>query len=249
MTIFIFAGTKNGRELVDKLALYDCKILVSSMSDHGDKLITKGEKVSTFYGKKSMEEISQIIINHHVDRVIDSTHPYAKEISSNLIKACEKTQTKLIRYERPSSIEKSVGIHFQSMAQVCEHLSLNEGNVLFTTGINEIPEVVKHLDEERIYVRIIPIKSSIDKAISCKLNMNQVIQKNPPFDYQENVKHIRDHKIKYLVTKDSGLEGMTEAKIKAALANDVEVLVIDRPDIKYEHVFFSQEALLEDLKL
>lgn len=247
MKILVFAGTKNGRELVESLVNSEFELLVSSMSEHGNNLLPNSDNLRKVYGKKSVKEIIALI-NDKVDIVIDSTHPYAKEVSENIKLACENTNTKLIRYERKSSIPKYVGKHFENMYEVCKYLSHKEGNILFTTGVNEVNNIVKDIAIDRIHVRIIPVKSSIDKAKSCSLDMDKVITMNPPFSIEDNLEHIKKYSIKYLITKDSGDEGNTNEKVHAVNKTDIELLVIDRPFISYKIIYYDKEELIEYLE-
>jgi len=249
MRILIFAGTKNGRELVERLNEDGHDLWVSSMSAYGDSLLPKGKRIRTTFGKKKIEEIQEIIRQEKIHVVIDSTHPYAVVITENIRLSCTRQKIPYLRYGRQPTISKKVGRHFASMEEVYSYLSKKTGNILFTTGVNEVPNMVRHLDRKRIYVRVLPVASSLEQIRNNRLDLEQVIQKKPPFSLEENIQHIQKFKAKYLVTKDSGEAGNTKEKIEAVEAMGIELLVIDRPEGYLEVVYDTKEAILEKLQV
>lgn len=243
----VFAGTKNGRELISHLGDQGHCIIASSMSEYGASLLQNSENIICLTGQKSMEDIEGIIDRYKIDLVIDSTHPYAKEISENIKDACKNKKIETIRFERKSSIPADLGYHFETMGDVCNYLKFREGNILFTTGVNEVLNTVKKIDLSRIYVRVLPIEYSLKKIEESGLKEGHVIIKKPPFTLDENIKHISDFNIKYLVTKDSGAEGNTSEKIEAVELTNTQLLVIDRPKIEYDLVLFNKDEVSDYL--
>jgi precorrin-6A/cobalt-precorrin-6A reductase len=86
----------------------------------------------------------------------------------------------------------------------------------------------------RIHIRVLPVKRSLDMLKEAGVPMNQVITEHPPFHEEDNVNHIKQWNIKYMVTKDSGREGNTLEKLRASKQMGIPLLVIDRPNIPYE---------------
>lgn len=247
MKILLFAGTKNGRELALRLAQADHEVIISSMSAYGDSLLPDHKNIRTVFGQKSVEAIVALILEEDIHVVIDSTHPYAVEISNNLLMVSRITRLRLIRFERKTVVAEEVGKHFSSMEAVITYLEEKQGNVLFTTGVNDVPMIARRLNAERIYVRVLPIETSLQRIMEARLHEDHVVSKNPPFTVEENLEHIDSFKIQYLVTKDSGKEGNILEKIEAVKERDVELLVIDRPDMNYDYVCYSQEAILQEI--
>lgn len=244
MQILIFAGTSNGRTLAVELANKGYGVTISSMSAHGNSLVPEHKHIKGIFGKMNQEDIEQYIIEHHIDAVIDATHPYAMDISHNIIKSTHEIGRPMIRYERRSSIGKDTGKHFDTYAEACEYLNNHEGNILFSTGVNHIDELVKLLDKKRMVVRILPVETSIQKAYDCGLQDDQIIALHPPYTLEDNLKHIRKYNIGYLVTKDSGHEGGTSMKLEAVKQAGIELIVIDRPKLKYPVCYYDKEKVL-----
>ena len=115
-----------------------------------------------------------------------------------------------------------------------------EGNILLTTGSKELGIFASKLDKKRLFVRVIPTESSIEKCRSEGIEESHIIALKGPFSEETNIEHIRKYNIKYLVTKESGAgsgfsEKMSAAydavyAIKAAAEKEgVEVFIIRRP--------------------
>lgn len=244
MNILIFAGTSNGRALATSLAKKGYKITVSSMSAHGNRLIPKDFGIEGIYGKMTSKGIVDYVRKHHIDLVIDATHPYAVDISRHIIESTEVVDIPMIRYERRSSIDREVGKHFMSYEEACRYLSEKEGKVWFTTGVNHIDRIVRWLERSRILVRILPVQSSLDKAYRCGLRQEQIIAVHPPYTLEDNLKLIHHYRIKYLVTKDSGFEGGTREKLEAVKHTGIELVVIDRPVMNYKICLYTEEDII-----
>lgn len=245
MNILVFAGTKNGRELVTSLANRGNNVFASIVSEFGADLLPKMEKITTVTGAKSFNDIVKLVNKESINLIIDSTHPYAQEIKKNIKDANRKLGITLIRYERVSSIPPHKGKHFNSMGEVCDYLKHKSGNILFTTGVNEVINITKEIDHERVYIRALSLESSKKKIKKSGLKDSHVIMKMPPFSRDENIDQILKFKIKYLVTKDSGSEGNTDEKIAAAESTNTQLIVINRPAIDYEMTFYQKDKLLD----
>ncbi len=247
MNLLLFAGTKNGRELALTLAEAGHDVHVSSASAYGDSLLTTHERMTSSYGKLDIETIGALTLEHKVQCIIDSTHPYAVEISKNLLIVTKAMGIMLLRYERKKAVPEEEGLHFSSMSSACQYLDQHQGQVLFTTGVNELHNIVRWMDRERVFVRILPIEASMRLARESGIDQTHVIAMNPPFTLKQNLAHIKAFEVKYLVTKDSGREGNIDEKIEAVKQMGIELVVVDRPEIAFHHVCYTEEAIIDAL--
>ena len=67
-----------------------------------------------------------------------------------------------------------------------------------------------------------------------------------PFSYEMNRAMIRDYHADVMITKNSGLVGGSDTKLRAAMDEHIHVIVIDRPKASLDGapVFSSQEQVL-----
>lgn len=248
MKLLIFAGTRNGRELALELATKGYEVIISSMSAHGNSLVVEHNNLTRVYGKMDLVSMERFIMDNRIQLVIDATHPYAKEISENIIKSTNNANIPMIRYERKSSIPEHIGKHFDTYEAACDYLRKRKGPILFTTGVNHIDKLVDLLDKSRIVVRILPVETSLEKANQCGLQESQIIAIHPPYSIEDNLKHINMYHIRYLVTKDSGYEGGTYEKLEAVKKTGTGIIVIDRPKIDYPMSCYDLEEIIDELK-
>lgn len=247
MKVLLFAGTKNGRVLAQKLIDRGVSVVISSMTAHGNDLLPNHQLLDRRFGPMTEVSIASLIWSEAIEAVVDATHPYAEEISHNIIHACRETGCRLYRLDRQPGFDPMEGRHFASMEEACRFLGSVKGNVLLTTGSNQVDVAVRFIERERIIVRLLPVDNSVKKATDCGLPMDRILAMTPPFGVAENLAHIREHHIDYLLTKDGGVIGGTMAKAEAVREARIELVVIDRPVLDYESVYYEDKTLISDL--
>ena len=115
-------------------------------------------RVRIVYGRKDADGIKELISG--MDAVIDATHPYAKEVTGLIFKACSDCGIAYYRYARPKSELDTHVIPFASKQEAIGYLSGTEGNILLTTGAKELTDYAV-LGSERLYVRVLPMPDSL----------------------------------------------------------------------------------------
>ena len=246
--ILVFSGTIDGRKLIYKLLRQGFLVTASSLTEYGNNLVEEHPLLTKKFGALGQKEIEDFIETHSFDMVIDATHPYAQEISQNIFKACQIKKKAYVRRERKKAFKAEEGIHFKTMQEACVYLNDQEGNILFTTGSNSISQILDLIEENiRLFFRILPIERSISVAKQCGLADNNIIALNPPFTVEENIHHIKEHAIRYIVTKDSGIDGGCLEKAEAARRTKINLVVIDRPNSVNKDRFYSDEKIIEKI--
>ena len=77
--------------------------------------------------------------------MVDATHPYAKEVPANLKAACEELQIPYLRLVREEE-ETSGEICVEDVNAAVRYLEHTEGNIVVTTGSNELVAFTKLTD-------------------------------------------------------------------------------------------------------
>ena len=80
-------------------------------------------------------------------------------------------------------------------------------------------------------------------AIS-SLPSHRLILARGPFSIEEEIALMRDERVDVLVTKNSG-GGATEAKLAAARALGIEVIIVERPAPEAVPAFYTIDGILE----
>ena len=82
--ICVFAGTTEGRELVEFLAGQPVQATVCVATEYGETLLPEAENITILAGRIPVEDIIRMLQRMRFDLVIDATHPYATSITESL---------------------------------------------------------------------------------------------------------------------------------------------------------------------
>lgn len=226
----VFAGTKIGRQYVQQLLECGEKVVVSTATEYGASLYEPHENLIVNSKKMNYEEMLAFIQDKNIDEIIDTTHPYAVQVTKNMIKCAKNLNIPYRAIERDSFIEKR-GVNELTLAnsyeEACNLLIEKEGNILLAIGSNNI-EAFQKIPKNRIYIRVLPTSKVLEKCESLGFTPKNIIAIQGPFSYEMNRAIFQDHQIQYMVTKDSGTSGGVEEKVQSALDMGVEVIMIPR---------------------
>ena len=101
--ILIFSGTSEGRELARRLADNGISVTVCVATEYGQEVMAQEEdsrQIRVRTGRINEEQIRELLADHDWDFVVDATHPFAREASENIAKACEKQGQRFLRLLR-----------------------------------------------------------------------------------------------------------------------------------------------------
>lgn len=251
--ILIFGGTTEGRELAEWLSArgrYD--VVVSSLTEYGGSLVEGLPRVRSLTGRMLPERMADVMGEGAFTCVVDATHPYAAGVSANIAASAEACGVPLLRvlregepqgpWEGVSSAEEAASL----VAQV-------RGRVLLTTGSKDLPVYARVVGDfaERVYVRILPVPSSLAAAGELGIPASHVIAMQGPFSKELNVALLREFDIETLVTKASGKAGGFWEKVEAARECGTRLVVIHRPvdeeGLSVEEVKHAIEDMVEEV--
>lgn len=230
--IIIFAGTIEGRKLVEYLDTQNVKMHVCVTTEYGKKLIVKSENVSISSNKLNEMEMEELFTNTNPQFVIDATHPYAAEASKNIKEACNKTNIEYIRLIRPSASTHGINLcrYFTDVESAIDYICTVNGNVLLTIGSKELHRFIRIPGyKDRIFARVLSLSQVVEESSKLGFEGRNLICMQGPFTEEINLSMIKMLNIKYLVTKDSGNAGGFSEKINAARKANIEAIIIGRP--------------------
>ena len=98
--ICIFAGTTEGRKLIELLQGRGVQIAACAATEYGGDLVKGLEAVSVHIGRMNAEEMVDFFAAGQFELVVDATHPYADFATENIRSACEQTNTEYFRLQR-----------------------------------------------------------------------------------------------------------------------------------------------------
>lgn len=230
MNVCIFGGTSEGRLLAEFLCSLPLKVDLYIATEYGQQFVKGLKDVNIHRKRLSKEEMIELFQQKSFDCIVDATHPFAKIVSENIVKATESCKIKYYRIVRETSENKNC-IYFDCMESIVNYLNKTEGNILLTTGSKDLDKFTKVENyKNRIYVRILPMEDSLKKAIELGYSNKNIICMQGPFSQELNIAMINSLGAKMLVTKESSSSGGFEEKVEACIKSSIPCLVFKKPE-------------------
>lgn len=244
--ILIFAGTTEGRELMEKVKHLPVEVYISVATEYGKECLLKdqeGERTSytkhgevqagninVIAGRMTMVEIRKYIQKQEINLVVDATHPFAVEITKNIKEACRDTGVEYIRLLRKLSEKEEDVVYVPSVEEAVRWLEQTEGKILITTGSKEL-EAYTELPafKDRCYARVLSTKESVEESVRFGLEGEHLIAMQGPYSEEMNIALIHHVQASYLITKESGNVGGFKEKARAAAKTGTVLVVVERP--------------------
>jgi precorrin-6A/cobalt-precorrin-6A reductase len=221
--VLILGGTSEARELASRLAGRPGLRVVSSLAGRvRDPVLPAGEvRVGGFGGA---EGLAAWLTEQQISAVIDATHPFAEGISASAARASGQTGVPLLRVARPPWQPGDGDIWHEtgSLAGAARLLPGLGDRVFLTTGRQGLPAFAR-LTQIWFLIRCVDPPSG-PVPPQC-----HVILARGPYDTAAELALMRRHRIKVLVTKNSGGE-LTAGKLAAARSLAIPVVMVSRPE-------------------
>lgn len=228
--LLIFGGTTEGRELTQ----YGLPAVYCTATEYGAALAGDEKCVECRVGRMNAFEIARFIKENGIICAADATHPYAKEASENIAKACAETKTPMIRVGRAACAAADGVIRVKDAAAAADHLEGVSGCALLTTGSRDIDDFARPSLRGRLFARVLPSPDVIEKCAKLGFDAGHIIAMQGPFSVAMNEEMLRMTGAKWMVTKDGGDAGGIREKLDAAENCGVRVIMIERPLEKSE---------------
>ena len=233
-TILILGGTGDANKI--SLAIknhqingnIDGKIILSLAGEdistvikdklHGIEIIYGG-----FGGAVGLEIYLQ---NQNITAIIDATHPYANQITSNAFIASNNLNIPICRFDRPKWCQQAGDI-WHHVANIEDSITLAPKlgqSIFIATGSKNIDHFLK-IKHAKILARMIKLPDNI-RLLE---NINIILARGG-FNLNDEIKLLVKYNIDVIITKNSGGDA-TIAKITAARKLKIAVIMIDRPDL------------------
>lgn len=229
--ILVLAGTSEGRLAAASLEKEGFEVIASTATAYGGELLAKDFHGEITARPLSFAEMVSLITAKKIDKVIDATHPFAVEVSNNVREAC---RLKGVTYERLERDEETFAeeeglFRARDVEEAVQLAAGVEGSIFLTTGSSKLEFYTAGLDAERLVVRILPVKESLEKCLSLGISPRNIIAMQGPFDEELNRCLFKRYRASLVITKDSGPAGGTREKIDAARGLGIPVVLINRP--------------------
>jgi len=178
-------------------------------------------------------------VRERIGAVVDATHPFASRMSDNAIAACRATDTPLVVFTRPPWTREAGDrwIEVATIEEVVDALGQKPRTAFLTQGRLQLAAFAR-APQHRYVVRAIDRPAEIDALPGYKL-----ILARGPFSLADEAALMRNEGVDALVTKNSGGRA-TYAKIEAARALGIEVVIVDRPPPPEAEILHDLDAVM-----
>jgi len=218
--VLVLGGTGEARELAAALARDDVPVISSLAGRVASPRLPEGEvRVGGFGGP---DGLARWLLDNDIAFVVDATHPFAERISSSAAIACERADVPLLRLERPGWHEgPDDDWHWvDDTSSAAAAIPALGSRVFLTTGRQGLAAFAE--------VPAWFLVRCIDPPEPPLPRRHELVLDRGPYTLEGELGLIDRHGLDLVVTKDSG-GPLTEAKLGAARARRLPVIVIRRP--------------------
>ena len=226
----VFAGTTEGRRLVELLADAPVEVTACVATEYGEALLTPRDRLTVSHRRLTEEEMEALLARERFDLVVDATHPYAAEVTENIAQACRRAGVEYLRLLREADALPEGAVYFPDTEAAVNWLAGTEGNILLTTGSKELAKYAALPGfARRVCARVLPMEASLSACRAAGLGPDRIIAMQGPFSREMNAALLEAVSAKYLVTKDTGGTGGFGEKAAAARDAGAVLVVVGRP--------------------
>lgn len=176
-------------------------------------------------GFGGVEGLRSWLLAERITHVVDATHPFAAQMSRNAVCACAEAGVPLLALERPAW-QPQTGDRWLKVADMDDALRAlpaAPARVFLAIGRQQ---VAMFLDGSAHWYLL----RLVDDVLDLPAERGRVVLARGPFTEAGDLALMRQHGITHIVAKNSGGSG-AEAKLAAARALGLPVILIDRPAV------------------
>lgn len=223
--ILLLAGTTEARLLATKLQSRLPNILLTLSFAGAVKNLPSLAKRQRVGGFGGAEGLARYLEEEHVDLLIDATHPFAVQISSNALVAATKAQLPLLRLERAEWKSQTGDLWTEVETLRSAKDLLPAGcRAFLAIGRQELGIFAERID---LWALARMIEPPADGLLPREW---KVLLAPPAKSVDEEVALMRVEAITHLVTKNSG-GTRSAAKLEAARRLHLPVVMVRRPHL------------------
>lgn len=197
-------------------------------------------RVGGFGGVAGLQAFLQ---TERITHVVDATHPFAAQMSSNAVQACARTVVPLLALERPAWQAQAGDVwqHVPDIAAAVQALPTEPARVFLAIGRQHLAPFLA-CAQHWYLLRL------VDPVLEVSAERGHVVLDRGPFTVEGDLALLQVHGITHVVSKNSGGAG-AQAKLTAARARGLPVILIDRPFIPVRHTVSTVDGVFRWLGL
>ncbi|WP_297827567.1 cobalt-precorrin-6A reductase [Mycobacterium sp.] len=220
MRVLLLGGTGEARALAK--ALHPRIDVISSLAGRvPDPALPVGAvRIGGFGG---VDGLRRWLHDGRIDAVVDATHPFAATMTAHAAAVCAELRIPHLILARPAW-DPGAATVVESDVHAAETVARQgHSRVFLTTGRSG---AAAFADSDAWFL----IRAVTEPDSSSLPRHHQLVLSRGPYRYDDEFALLREHRIDALVTKNSGGQ-MTRAKLDAAAALNVAVVMVARPPL------------------
>ncbi|MBX5485240.1 Precorrin-6A reductase [Mycolicibacterium hassiacum DSM 44199] len=220
MRVLLLGGTAEARALAARLHP-EVEVISSLAGRVPEPALPVGEvRIGGFGGPDGLRRWLQ---DNGVDAVVDATHPFAARMTATAAAVCAELNLPHLLLARPGWPTDGAIVVSSDVEAARTVVEQRFQRVFLTSGRSSIPAFTDVDAWFLIRVVTAPEPEVLPRR-------HQLLLSRGPYHYDDELRLLREHRIDALVTKNSG-GTMTRAKVDAAAALGIPVVMIDRPPL------------------
>lgn len=243
-------GTSEGRRILSLINKYTNDIAVSTATTYGGEILREFDIKVLNTKPLNKDEMLNWLNSNKIDILVDASHPYAQEVTKTALECANYLNIKYARYERQGALENINGediLKVRNYDEAIEIIKNIDGNILNTTGGNNVSKFINLDFKYRVIHRILPLPNVLAKIVEAGVSIKNIIALQGPISYELEKAFISQYDIKAILTKDSGIEGGVLEKFKAVRECRIKLIVIEKPKFNYDLEFNDEDSLVKFL--
>jgi len=265
--IWLIGGTSDSAAIAQQLSDDSLPYVVTVTTESARRLYPVAAHVQV--GVLDLPAIEQFIAQWQIKCILDASHPFACEISRQAIVCSQQSAIAYLRYERAdvglsaetargsdTSEQTDKAVSIKLVASIDELLAgnlLQNQRVLFSLGYRHLHRFSSLRQTSQLFARILPSVDAMKGAIAAGFSAKEIIALRPPISSALEASLWQQWNITCVVAKASGLAGGELTKRQLAKQLGIELVLLQRPNMKYpekttellEMLVFARKVMLE----
>lgn len=194
-------------------------------------------------GFGGVEGLTCYLVDEHIGLVIDATHPFAAQMSTNVVLACAKAKISLIALERPpwTKISGDDWREHATASAAIAALPSTPRRIFSALGRSAVPQLATRPEHHYVTRVVDPL------TLPTELSTATIITARGPFNADDDAALFRDHRIDLVLAKNAGGDA-TYAKIEAARRLGLPVHMVRRPALPERETVATVEDAMKRIR-
>ena len=245
LRVLVLGGTLDASRLAQALAQAGVDGIFSYAGrTHAPIAQPMPTRVGGFGGVAGLQAFVQA---ERITHVVDATHPFAAQMSSNAVQACASAGVPLLALERPAWQAQSGDVWQQvpDIDAAVQALPGEPARVFLAIGRQHLAPFLACAQHWYLLRLVDPVLNSV---LDLPAERGHVVLDRGPFTLEGDRALLQLHGITHVVSKNSGGAG-AQAKLTAARERSLPVILIDRPFIPARPTVSTVEGVFACLGL